>query len=156
LKSTPFINKIISKEGIVMVNTKIFDNKPVSNELIFEDVYSLVSVGITKPDFPQGKVLLTIKRIEVQEGYGNFKGNKTVKAICEDDNCNNFTQVFFIKNGISNNLAKFICEALGYEPEGSFNIKQLEGKRIEAIIAHFYKDNGVGHANLVFCKPSQN
>lgn len=138
-----------------MFNNQIFNNIPVNNELVFEDVYSLVSTGIKKPDFPQGEVLLTINRIEVQEGYGNFKGNKTVKAICEDDRFNNFTQVFFIKNGISNNLAKFICEALGYEPEGVFNIKQLEGKRIEAVIAHFYNDNGIGYANLVYCKPAQ-
>lgn len=130
-----------------MLNRRI-----VEDELKLNDIYDLVSKDASKPNFPQGKTLLCIKRCEVKWGYTD--DNKLIKIICEDDLGKEFVQVFSIKNGISNNLAKFICEVLGYEPEGEFNINELEGKTIEATIAHYYNDVGVGYANIVFCEPA--
>lgn len=132
----------------------MFNNNVLENGLVLSDVYDVVSEGITQPDFPQGEALLKIVKCEASEVFGQSK-NIRVRFICEDSIGNPFVQIFIIKNGIANNLCKFICEALGYEPEGEFNIKQLAGKKIKATIAHNYSEYGLGYANIAFCEPTQ-
>jgi hypothetical protein len=133
---------------------EMFNKNILENGLILSDVYDIVTEDITQPDFPQGEALLKIVKCEASEVFGQSK-NIRVRFICEDNSGIPLVQIFIIKNGIANNLCKFICEALGYEPEGEFNIKQLEGKKIKATIAHNYSDYGLSYANIVFCEPAQ-
>ncbi|MGV8980541.1 hypothetical protein [Clostridium sp.] len=131
----------------------MFDIKTIDNDLIFRDVYDLASQGITLPDFPQGISKVIIKKCTAEPLYGRID-NKRVKIVCEDEIGNILVVVFIIKNGISNNLLKFICEASGKEPLGEFKLKQLEGLKIKATVAHYFNDNGLGYANIVFCEPA--
>ncbi|WFA09521.1 hypothetical protein [Tissierella sp. Yu-01] len=118
------------------------------------DLYELVSGELKNPDYPEGDTPLSILKIESEEMYGKNLGNIIIKISFEDEVGNRFNQVYILKNGKNNNFAKFIFNALGYEPEGQFSINDLVGKKIMATISHFYNEQGLGYANIAFCRPA--
>ncbi len=136
-------------ERRVNFTTNLFEEKQIIDKINY---YGLFSGEISHPNYPEGQSILTIIKCKSEEMYGKYCGNVKLEVIFEDDNGNRLTQLFILKNGTNNNFGKFIYQVLGYEPEYEFSIKELEGKRIIATIAHYYNETGIGYANIVFCK----
>ncbi len=129
----------------------IFEDKLAIDKINYNDI---LNGQIKCPNYQQGESNLTIIKYKSEVMYGSYSSNVKAEFIFEDDFGNEFAQVYFLKNGKNNNLGKFIYEVLGYAPDGEFSLKELEGKRITATIAHYYNEIGVGYANIAFCEPA--
>lgn len=135
----------------INVTRNLFEEKLAVEKINY---YSLFNGEIRQPNYPEGKTYLTIMKCKSDEMYGKYLGNLKIEFILQDDLGNQLNQMFFLKSGKNNNFGKFIYQVLGYEPEDEFSLKELEGKKIIATIAHYYNDTGAGYANIAFCKPA--
>ena len=138
----------MKNKGIITRN--IFDTKNAIEKVVFRDV---ISGEIQEPNFLEGETILTIVKYRSEEMYGRNLGNIKVEFILEDDNGNRFTQMFILKGGKNNNFARFIFQILECDLEDEINLKDLEGKKIIATVAHYYNEQGLGYANIVYCRP---
>lgn len=135
----------------IKVPRNLFDEKLAIEKISY---FSLFNGEIRRPNYPEGEVTLTITKCKSEKMYGRYSGNVKIEFFFEDDLGNQINQLFILKNGTNNNFGKFIYQVLHDEPEVEFSLKELEGKKILATIAHYYNEVGVGYANIVFCKPA--
>lgn len=138
----------MQNDGIITRN--IFDRKNAIEKIVFCDV---ISGEIQEPNFLEGETVLTIVKYKAEEMYGKNLGNVKVEFICEDDEGNRLTQMFVLKGGRNNNFARFIFQILECNLEDEINLKELEGRRIIATVAHSYNELGFGYANIAYCRP---
>ncbi|MEY8001923.1 hypothetical protein AB8U03_17365 [Clostridium sp. Mt-5] len=117
------------------------------------NLFDIMDEDIKVPEYPEGEVKLKIIEFNSTKMYGEYEGVIRIEFIFEDEEKNKFRQLFLLKNGKNDNLAKFVCDALGYQPEGEFELKSLEGKEIIAVLHHYYTQRGIGYCNIAFCDP---
>ncbi|AVK49001.1 hypothetical protein AXY43_13760 [Clostridium sp. MF28] len=134
----------------ITIMRDIFDRKNVIEKVVFWDTFSGEMESV---NFPEGETILTIVKFKSEEMYGRNLGNIKVEFICEDDKGNSLTQMFILKEGKNNNFARFIFQILECDLEDEINLKDLEGKKIIATVAHYYNEKGIGYANIVYCRP---
>lgn len=133
-----------------IITRNIFDRKNAIEKIVFRDIFS---GEIKEPSFPEGETVLTIIKYKTEEMYGKNYGNIKAEFTCEDDKGNRLTPMFVLRGGKNNNFARFIFQILECHLEDEINLKDLEGKRIIATVAHNYDDQGIGYANIVHCRP---
>ena len=133
-----------------IITRNIFDTKNSIEKIVFGDV---VSGEIQQPNFLEGETILTSVKFKSEEMYGKNLGNIKIELICEDDEGNSLTQMFILKSGKNNNFARFIFQILECNLEDEINLRELEGKRIIATVAHNYNERGIGYSNIVYCRP---
>lgn len=134
----------------ITIMRDIFDRKNAIEKIVFRNV---ISGQIQEPNFLEGETVLTIVKYKTDEMYGKNLGNIKVEFILEDDNGNRLTQMFILKGGKNNNFARFIFQILECDLEDEISLNDLEGKKIIATVAHNYNEQGIGYANIVYCRP---